>query len=834
MAHSVLYPNFKSVNTLLYIGAIGVLLYVLHRPVIDFNASAPVAASREVAEGRFLDVMSTLNVPVDSLELIATRYQRSAFLKALMDSSDQNTSINPSVLNRSGIPLSGWQVLAGKPMLDSDINTTIGTHISEHMDVDIEFDDQLRIRNLELTASTTSFIAGDSLDAILSAIFVDVMGFDPAQYTLETEDFIGSEVQSASIITDSSDVKTVLWNRLSASGKGPLTIEIDLLPAIRTTETDIGAIVVQGVDLRAIRSTYHTLEVDPAAVNSVSSEVLYFFVTVILLAVVVLVSGFTQIYRGRVIWARGLTILILMFVGMFLWRISALEHTYYRFMSDWLIGLDLLGQTILYVLVAGFAAIAYMAWESISRQNNDKHLDVVDALWNGQWLNKELGKSLLIGYAFGGMALAVWAIGLFGQGLVFFQFDSQLGVTDISSSWPAFTILLNSWTSTWVVGFSAFGVVLSILQNRIRHSLALMLVGSLVMGLMLTMVGRVSATTGSVMQDAIVMILYCAPLVIAYRYFGLIATLTGWWFGFMAVRLGVYIGSPDLFILSNGIQLALATAIPFIAGFLLHRYGSDHIGKRFVPEYEERNNKQLRIEKEFQIAKDSQFALMPKLAPVCFDSEVKGFFIPSFEVGGDFFDYQTVGDELMITVVDVSGKAMKAAFSAIFTSGLLLSRVASKHPAHVLTDINPMLHERTDKQTFITCLLARYDFTTRVFRFANAGHCRPLLKRGGSVQYLNAPLPRFPLGFRSDVTYSETEFQLQPGDVVMLYSDGLPEARNPQGVLYDYPAMERLLGDFDVVALSSEQMCDVIRQEILTFSNYDLADDMTVVILKIT
>jgi serine phosphatase RsbU (regulator of sigma subunit) len=353
------------------------------------------------------------------------------------------------------------------------------------------------------------------------------------------------------------------------------------------------------------------------------------------------------------------------------------------------------------------------------------------------------------------------------------------------------------------------------------------------MGLLLTMVGRVSATTGSVMQDAIVMILYCAPLVIAYRYFGLMATLTGWWFGFMAVRLGVYIGSPDLFILSNGIQLAFATAIPFIAGFLLHRYGSDHIGKRFVPEYEERNNKQLRIEKEFQIAKDSQFALMPKLAPVCYASEVKGFFIPSFEVGGDFFDYQTVGDELMITVVDVSGKAMKAAFSAIFTSGLLLSRVASKHPAQVLTDINPMLHERTDKQTFITCLLARYDFKSRVFRFANAGHCRPLLKRDGKVQYMNAPLPRFPLGFRADVTYAETDFQLQPGDVVMLYSDGLPEARNPKGVLFDYSGMEKLIGDIDTEALSAEQICDVIRQEILTFSNYDLADDMTVVVLKV-
>jgi sigma-B regulation protein RsbU (phosphoserine phosphatase) len=159
--------------------------------------------------------------------------------------------------------------------------------------------------------------------------------------------------------------------------------------------------------------------------------------------------------------------------------------------------------------------------------------------------------------------------------------------------------------------------------------------------------------------------------------------------------------------------------------------------------------------------------------------------------------------------------------------------VASKHPAKVLTDINPMLHERTDKQTFITCLLARYDFTTRIFRFANAGHCRPLLKRDGKVQYMNAPLPRFPLGFRADVTYAETDFQLQPGDVVMLYSDGLPEARNPKGVLFDYSGMEKLIGDIDTEALSAEQICDVIRQEILTFSNYDLADDMTVVVLKV-
>ncbi len=833
MAHSVLYPNFKSVNTLLYIGAVGVLLYILHRPAIDFNASAPVAQSREAAENRFREVMGAIDVPSDSLSLIANRYQRTRFLRTLMDSSDRHTSINPAVLNRSGVPLSGWKVKGGRSMADSDLSTNIQTYIAQNMDVDVEFDDQLRIRNLTLKEAVSSFIPGDSLDAILSSILRDVIGFDPAQYSLDIEELVGEEVRSTLPATDTSAVKTLTWNRLSPAGKGPLTIDIDLLPAIRTMESDSGATVIQGVDLRAVRSKYHSLEVEPVAPSPYSAEVIYFIVAMLILVVIVLASGFTQIYRGRVIWSRGLVILLMMLAASFAWRILALQNTFYRVMSDGLIGLDLLGQAILYVLVAGFSAIAYMAWESNSRQNNDRHLDVVDAMWNGRFLTKDVGKSLLVGYAFGGMSLALWSVALFGQDIVFFQFDSQLGVTDITSFWPAFTTLVNSWTSTWIIGFAAFGVVLSILQNRIRHSVALMVVGSIVLGLLLTMVGRVSATTGTLTQDMIATILYCGPLVIAYRYFGLFATLTGWWFGFMAVRLGMYIGSPDPVVLSNGIQLAVATALPFIGGFLLHRYGSDQDGTRFIPEYEERTNKQMRIEKEFQIAKDSQFALMPKTAPICCDSEVKGFFIPSYEVGGDFFDYQTVGDELMITVVDVSGKAMKAAFSAIFTSGLLLSRVASKHPAQVLTDINPMLHERTDKQTFITCLLARYDFTKRTLRFANAGHCRPLLKRDGSIQYLNAPLPRFPLGFRADVTYAETEFQLRPGDVVMLYSDGLPEARNPKGALYDYWGMEKLVSDIDTNALSAEQICEVIRQEILTFSNYDLADDMTVVVLKV-
>lgn len=833
MAPSVLHPNFRSVYTLLYVGALGVLLFILLRPAIDFHASAPIHVSKTEAEAHFNDVLTMLDVRSDSLIVMGTRVQRSQFYRQLSDSLRPTTRINPSSLNRAGVPLSGWKVLAGMEITDNTPVTNLNLYLASDMDIRIDFDDQLRIRTLIIQDEYSTFISGDSLDVLMNRILREVLGYDPSYYALDTpspELITSTEVASASL---PASEHTIRWNRVSAYSRGPLTIELDLRPAIKTIETDSSTVVEQGVDLRGVKTMYHASEESPTAPAGAASEIIFFFASVLIVAVTVLVSGFAQIFRGQVIWRRGLVILAMLFVSLISWRYVTFENTFYGFFSDWLIGLDLIGQVIYYVILSFFGALSYMTWESLSRKNNDLQMDVVDAMWGGTIFTRETGQSLLVGYAFGGMALALWAVALFGQHLVFFQFDSAMGFTEISTRWPAFSTLLNSWSSTWLIGFSTFGVVLSLLQNRVKNSILVMIIGSITLGFLLTILGRTSASTGTVYQDSLMMIAYCAPLVIAYRYFGLIATLTAWWFGFMVIRLGVYLWSNDPFILSNGIQLLIVTGLPFAIGFMMYKFGSSISGKRYIPDYVEKNQKQLRIEKEFQIAKDSQFALMPKNAPICCDSEVKGFFIPSFEVGGDFFDYQTVGDELMITVVDVSGKAMKAAFSAIFTSGLLLSRVASKHPAQVLTDINPMLHERTDKQTFITCLLARYDFTTRVFRFANAGHCEPLLKRGGSVQYLKAPIPRYPLGLRSDVTYNETEFVLQPGDVVMLYSDGLPEARNGKGELYDYPKMERLLTDMDTDTLSAEQICDVIRVEILTYSEYDLADDMTVVILKV-
>jgi serine phosphatase RsbU (regulator of sigma subunit) len=145
---------------------------------------------------------------------------------------------------------------------------------------------------------------------------------------------------------------------------------------------------------------------------------------------------------------------------------------------------------------------------------------------------------------------------------------------------------------------------------------------------------------------------------------------------------------------------------------------------------------------------------------------------------------------LAIVVADVSGKAMKAALQAIFTNGLILSRIHTDDPASLLTIVNALVHQRTDRKTFVSALVANYHAGTRMLTLASAGHCPPVLKRKDTVCFLQPETTQLPLGVLSQVLYKEQCFQLEPGDFVLFYSDRLPEAMHEDGQLFGY---ERLL-----------------------------------------
>jgi len=840
--------HLRSVYILVYLGFLGLLLFLLLRPSIDFNANVPLEISRSGAESRAIEFATEFGIDSSEMSLLARRQQRTSLFTLIKDSLESATKVSPSMMNATGIPFQGWSVIFASNYENFTAITTDEALFDEVGILQIQLDNNGRVRFFRSnTGNNKTFIPGDNLDELLEAA-LSKMGFDPERYAMPgnsdfstvQQDFSPIQRQQNSFDGVQNGVK---WVKISPQFPGPSEITLSYKTEILVEEVEGGEVYSSGIRIEKFYASYHEFDTEGGhPVNLDSGAVFLTFGSVILLILLVLVTGVRQIFKGEVIWKRGLIVFSLVFVGYIGYRIMLLFNLYYRVLDGDIVALDIIIGSVLALVEASIMALAYMSWESYARKQNQEQIPLVDAIWNGNLFQKRIGKAILAGYGYAGLALSMWAIGLYAFNQVYYQYDGQFGFLEPSTWNPVFSTLTNSWLYTWIVSFAAIGVLISLLQIKLKRSMILIPVAVILVSIILSSGYMFVGVTGSIFQKIVIFSLLSMPLVLAFTYYGILTSAVSIWLLFMVVRLFVYVGSPDPTVAVQGYLLSTITMIPFAFGLVLHHFGRNEIHEaRFVPEYETRLKKQMRLEREFQIAKESQFALMPKTSPDLPGTDVKGFFIPSFDVGGDFYDHIIVRDdkgnpeELVITVVDVSGKAMKAALSAIFTSGLILSRVKGrdKDPALVLRDINSVMHERLDKQMFVTCVFARYDLKTMHLSFVNAGHCHPVLVRDGKGMFIESVTPRLPLAVKNIVDYKSTSLQLKPGDTFFLYSDGLPEARSNNGELYDY---DNVIGFFEKVVsegTDSASICEKIKQEMLTFSDYELADDLTVVVLKV-
>jgi sigma-B regulation protein RsbU (phosphoserine phosphatase) len=186
-----------------------------------------------------------------------------------------------------------------------------------------------------------------------------------------------------------------------------------------------------------------------------------------------------------------------------------------------------------------------------------------------------------------------------------------------------------------------------------------------------------------------------------------------------------------------------------------------------------------RISGEIQAAKAVQDVLMPKLLSGTPGFTLDSVYLPAQEVGGDFFHVSPAPDgSLRLVIGDVSGKGLKAAMMVSLIIGAL-DREPSRDPAGVLTGLNRMLTLHTTGG-FTTCLCLNIS-PTGLLTAANAGHFAPY--HNGLEHPMQGNLP---LGLDPDAEYTETSTHILPGDHLLLFSDGIPEARSPRGELYGF------------------------------------------------
>jgi ligand-binding sensor domain-containing protein len=247
---------------------------------------------------------------------------------------------------------------------------------------------------------------------------------------------------------------------------------------------------------------------------------------------------------------------------------------------------------------------------------------------------------------------------------------------------------------------------------------------------------------------------------------------------------------------------------------------------------------QTRLKTELQTARDAQMSIMPQSDPQVPGFDISGVCVPASEVGGDFFDYLWLDEEKTkfgIAIGDVSGKAMKAAMTAVMSDGILFSKAAETDSIkEIMTRINRPLYFKTDKRMFTALCLASLDIRTRELIFSNAGLSHPILKSGDKVTFIKGGSTQFPLGVKKDNVYVEKRTQLESGDILLFFTDGIPETQDNNDQFYEYKRIKQLLAQMDTAALSAPQIKDLLIADARSFANHaPQNDDMTVVVVKV-
>ena len=245
---------------------------------------------------------------------------------------------------------------------------------------------------------------------------------------------------------------------------------------------------------------------------------------------------------------------------------------------------------------------------------------------------------------------------------------------------------------------------------------------------------------------------------------------------------------------------------------------------------EEERGKQ-KIEEELKVARQIQQSLYPRSLPSDGWFRACGSSVASLQVGGDYFDVLKVGEDCWaVAVADVSGKGVSSALLACYLQGALSAASYSAHTIQQTMElINRFLGERAEAEKYATVFHGTLQRDGRL-RYVNAGHCAPLVvSPDGSIGTLETT--GVPLGLIPGVSFPAEETLLVPGQKVVVYSDGVSEARGPAN---DFYGVERL---WEVIGLNAaapcEQLHDAILDDVRVFTqDTPQADDITLVVLE--
>jgi serine phosphatase RsbU (regulator of sigma subunit) len=235
---------------------------------------------------------------------------------------------------------------------------------------------------------------------------------------------------------------------------------------------------------------------------------------------------------------------------------------------------------------------------------------------------------------------------------------------------------------------------------------------------------------------------------------------------------------------------------------------------------------------ELEIAKQVQARLFPQTLPVLGTLEYAGVCIQARQVGGDYYDFLDLGRQrLGLVVGDIAGKGIAGALLMANLQANLRSQcaIALDEPQRFLESVNQLFFENTDESAYATLFFAEYDDQSRRLRYANCGHLSALLLRGnGAIERLDSTCTV--LGLFRDWGCCIGERQLDPGDTLALYTDGITESFNEAGEEF---AEFRLIESLRRHCHQPPQplICSIV-EDVRQFSPQEQRDDITLIVAR--
>jgi sigma-B regulation protein RsbU (phosphoserine phosphatase) len=240
-----------------------------------------------------------------------------------------------------------------------------------------------------------------------------------------------------------------------------------------------------------------------------------------------------------------------------------------------------------------------------------------------------------------------------------------------------------------------------------------------------------------------------------------------------------------------------------------------------------------KLEHELSLAREIQNSMLPRAIPPLEGYEFSARMIPAKSVGGDFFDFIQLGESLLaIAIGDVSDKGVPAALFMAMVRSLLRAEIHPGRPLQrVLRSVNHHLIDMNDKDMFVTILFGVLDSSTHHFQYVRAGHETPIFfDAQGSFKRLTKTRGQA-LGVIEEITLDEQTIELPKGSILLLCSDGIPEAPNRQNISFGYDGIVRTVGRMP--GASAQAVCDELIKAVVSHqAGSPQHDDMTIVMVR--